>query len=303
MQQAIGAMPLLSQARDLVALTKPRITLNVVFTTLAGFWLGARYLLGSLSGHLILSTPSVVACLFVGTWLVVSGASAVNMYMERDTDARMSRTRTRPLPDRRMRPNVALYFGMALASISVPILSFGVNPIASFLAIIAFVSYVALYTPLKRRSPFALIVGAVPGAIPPLLGWSAVRGTLDAPGLLLFAVMFFWQLPHFLAIAVFRKEDYKAAGLKIVTVEQGDRAARHQIVRYLALLLATSFLLFPTALGGTVYRVAAIALGAAFFGVGLYGLKRDSGIRWAKTLFKVSMIYLVGIFGALLAGS
>ncbi|MFO0614030.1 MAG: heme o synthase [Polyangiaceae bacterium] len=289
--------------RDAVALTKPRITSMVVFTTAAGFWLGARYLLGSLSGHAILHAPSVLVCLLVGTWLVVSGANAVNMYLERDTDAKMTRTRTRPLPDGRMRPHFALYFGLSLASLAVPILSFGVNPITSYLAIIAFVSYVALYTPLKRRSTLALVVGAFPGAIPPLLGWSAVRGTLDAPGVLLFALMFFWQIPHFLAIATFRRAEYKAAGLKVLTVVRGDRVTRHHVVRWLAALLLSSFLLFPTALGGTVYRVTAIVLGAAFFGVGLAGLRQGAGVKWARLLFLVSMLYLVGIFAALLAGS
>lgn len=297
------AMPFSAQLRDVIALTKPRITFMVVFTTAAGFWLGARYLLGSLSGRAILQAPTVLACLLTGTWLVVSGANAVNMYLERDTDAKMTRTRTRPLPARRMSPNFALYFGMALASVSVPILSFGVNPVTSFLAIIAFVSYVALYTPLKRRSSFAVVVGALPGAIPVLLGWSAVRATLDAPGLLLFALMFMWQMPHFYAIATFRKSEYEAAGLRVLTVTRGDRVTRHHIVRWLAAVLLSSFLLFATALGGTVYKIAAIVLGSLFFGVGLFGLRRDAGDKWAKRLFLVSILYLVGIFGALLAGS
>lgn len=292
-----------SQIRDAIALTKPRVTFMVVFTTAAGFWLGARYLLGSLSGRAILQAPSVLACLVLGTWLVVAGANAVNMYLERDTDAKMTRTRTRPLPARRMSPNFALYFGMSLASISVPILSFGVNPITSFLAILAFVTYVALYTPLKRRTSFAVVIGAFPGAIPVLLGWSAVRGTLDAPGLLLFVLMFLWQMPHFYAIATFRKTDYANAGLRVLTVTRGDRVTRHHIVRWLAAVLLSSFLLFATALGGTVYKIAAIVLGALFFGVGLMGLRRDAGIAWSRKLFLVSMVYLVGVFGALLAGS
>lgn len=297
------AMSFRTQVRDVIALTKPRITANVVFTTAAGFWVGAQYLLGSLSGRMILGHPSVLACLLVGTWLVVSGANAVNMYLERDTDAKMSRTRNRPLPRRRLSPNFVLYFGLSLAALAVPILSFGVNPVASFLAIIAFVSYVAVYTPLKRRSTFSLVVGAVPGAIPPLLGWSAVRGTIDAPGMMLFTLMFFWQIPHFLAIATFRKSEYDAAGLKVLPVVKGDRVTRHHIVRWLAALLLSSFLLFPTGLGGTIYKVAAIVLGALFFGVGLLGLRASAGVRWARTLFLVSLVYVVGIFGALLAGS
>jgi protoheme IX farnesyltransferase len=177
-----------------------------------------------------------------------------------------------------------------------------VNAVTGLLASIALVSYVLLYTPLKRRSPTSLIVGAVPGAIPPLLGWSAVRGTLDGPGLVLFGILFLWQVPHFLAIATFRKEDYRRAGLKVLTVVHGDRVARHHAVRYLAALVLMSLLLVPFRIGGTAYFAAALVLGGAFFGVGLWGLRRDAGVRWAKGLFFTSMVYLVGIFGALTLG-
>jgi protoheme IX farnesyltransferase len=283
--------------RDLFALTKPRITMNVVFTAFGGYWVGSRYLLGSSVS--LLWAPARLAWLLVGMALVVSGANALNMYLERDTDGLMARTRTRPLPTGRLRPHAALYAGLALSLASIPVLSFGVHPVPAFLAAIALVSYVMLYTPMKRRSPMSLIVGAVPGALPPLIGWSAVRGTIDAPGLVLFGIMFFWQIPHFLAIATFRKEEYRAAGLKVLPVVRGDRVTRHHVVRYLAALLLTSLLLVPFGVGGRAYQVTALVLGALFAGVGLYGLRRDAGVKWARVLFGTSMIYLMGVFGAL----
>lgn len=294
---------LLRTARDLVTLTKPRITVMVLFTALGGYWLAAKRLgLEILApGSLGFSGAKLLA-LLVGTGLVVSGANALNMYIERESDGLMARTRGRPLPTGRLRPEVALVFGLLLSSVSIPILTVAVNPVTALLAAFALLSYVCAYTPLKRRSPSALVVGAIPGAIPPLLGWSAARGTIDGPGLVLFGVMFLWQIPHFLAIATFRKEEYRRAGIQVLTVVQGDRVARHHAVRYLAALLSMSLLLVPYRIGGVVYLVTALVLGGAFFGVGLYGLRRDAGVRWAKYLFLTSLIYLVGIFGALTLG-
>ncbi len=288
---------ILARARDMVALTKPRITASVVFTALGGYWLGCRNF-----GIDPVASPSRLAMLLGGTALVVGGANALNMYLERDTDALMTRTAKRPLPEGRLRPSVALAVGLCLSVASLPLLSLGVHPVTGFLATIALLSYVMLYTPLKRVSPASLLVGAVPGALPPLLGWSAARGTVDLPGLFLFGVMFFWQIPHFLAIATFRKEEYGRAGLKVLPVVAGDRVTRHHIVRYLAALVMTSLLLFPSGLGGVAYRVTALVLGAVFFGVGAYGLRKDAGVRWARMLFLTSMVYMTGVFGALMIG-
>src|SRR5262249_22976578 len=148
----------------------------------------------------------------------------------------------------------------------------------------------------------SLVVGAIPGALPPLMGWSAARGTIDGPGLVLFGIMFFWQIPHFLAIATFRKEEYRAAGLKVLPVVRGDRFTRHHAVRYLVALLMTSLLLVPFGVGGMAYKVAAVVLGAAFFGVGVYGLRRDAGVKWARVMFGTSLLYIMGVFGALTVG-
>jgi protoheme IX farnesyltransferase len=282
---------------DLVALTKPRITTMVVATTLCGLWLARRVLAG---GHI---EGRVAVLTLLGTTLVVSGANTLNMYIERDSDALMARTRDRPLPAGRMAPELALAFGVLLSAISIPLLTFGVNATTGLLAAIALVSYVMLYTPLKRRTTLALPIGAVPGAIPPLLGWTAVSGRIDAPGLLLFGVMFFWQLPHFLAIATFRRDDYARAGLRVLPVVRGDAVTRRRIVAYLAALLAVTLALVPAGVGGSVYLGSAAVLGLGFLGLGLAGLKRDAGERWARGLFFGSMVYLVLLLGVLMAGA
>src|SRR5262245_5371775 len=164
-----------------------------------------------------------------GVALIVAGANALNMYLERDVDALMARTKNRPLPSGRMEPSVALWFGIGCSAVAVPAITWLVNPLTGFLAALSLVLYVCAYTPLKRRSTAALLVGAVPGAMPPLLGWTAVTGSLDAPGLALFLTLYVWQLPHFIAISMFRAEDYARAGLKVVPVEPGVGGAKQRI--------------------------------------------------------------------------
>jgi protoheme IX farnesyltransferase len=282
-----------SLVADLVTLTKPRITLMVVITMLGGIWLAVKH------APLTTSVGQLVAAV-VATALVVGSANALNMYLERSTDRLMERTRDRPLPAGRLRATVALGFGLLLGLIAVPVLTWAVNAVTGLLAALALVSYVAVYTPLKRKTTLALLIGAVPGAIPPLLGWTSVTGRVEWPGLLLFGVLFFWQVPHFLAIATFRRDDYARAGLKVLPVERGDRVTRIHIVLYLVALLATTFALVVTGVGGTLYVAAATVLGAAFFGAGLWGLRPSSGVRWARGLFAVSIVYLVLLFAALM---
>jgi heme o synthase len=282
--------------RDVVALTKPRITSMVLFTAFGGYWLACKTFGVDLD-------VAVLIPLIAGTGLVVSGANALNMYLERDSDAFMERTRNRPLPTGRLGADVALALGVFCSAVSIPWLTFGVHPVTALFAAVALGSYVGLYTPMKRRSPAALLVGAVPGAIPPLLGWSAVRGSVDGPALILFFIMFLWQVPHFLAIATYRKADYAAAGLKVTPVVHGERVTRHHVVRYSAALVLASLLLVPYGIGGDVYMIAALVLGAGFFGIGAWGLKHTAGRRWARALFLSSMVYLTGIFVALTIGS
>jgi protoheme IX farnesyltransferase len=275
---------------DLLALAKPRITALVVFTTASGLWLAPRGL-----------SAAGVAITLVGTVLIVAGANTLNMYLERDSDALMARTAGRPLPAGRMDPAVALRFGIGLSVLSVPLLTFAVGPLPGLLASIALVSYVLLYTPLKRRSATALLVGAIPGAIPPLIGWTAATGRLDLPGVLLFAMMFLWQVPHFLAITLFRKGEYARAGLVVQPNEPGgERAARANIVRYTVALVGVSLLFVPIGVAGRLYLVTALVAGAAFLGYGLLGLRENAGTRWARNLFFLSLVYLTALFAVLM---
>ncbi|WP_437842315.1 heme o synthase [Sorangium sp. So ce1153] len=302
-----SARPLLKAAADLVSLTKPRVTRMVVATMLGGMWVASRYLRSGLAGEAAMERAAVPATqlllALLGTVLVVSGANVLNMYIERDTDLLMDRTRNRPLPARRLAPEVALWFGIALSATSIPLLFAWVNATTAALAALALLSYVLVYTPLKRRTTLALPIGAIPGAIPPLLGWTSITGRIDAPGFLLFAVMFIWQIPHFLAIATFRREEYQRAGLKVLPIEKGERTTRLHMVGYLALLVLASVLFVPLGVGGPVYLGAAIVLGGAFFGLGARGLLAGAGDRWARKVFIASMVYLVLLFAALMIGA
>jgi protoheme IX farnesyltransferase len=281
----------LQVARDLVALTKPRITTLVLATEAAGATLAP--------GHAGVRTQ----CLsLAGTALIVGSANTLNMWWERDIDGLMARTRNRPLPAGRLSADVALVFGIALALVAVPML-YLVNLATALLGLAALVSYVAIYTPLKRHTHLALLVGAVPGAIPPLLGWATVTGTVDLGGLLLFGVLFLWQIPHFAAISIFRAEDYGRAGLQVVSVQQGERAARHTVALYTVLLVVTSLLFVPFGLAGRYYPLAAVALGAAFLALAFRGVRTSGRFevqRWAKRVFAYSILYLPALLIALL---
>ncbi|MBX3205361.1 MAG: heme o synthase [Labilithrix sp.] len=281
--------------RDVIALTKPRITLNVVITAAGGLFLPGR------AGRVEGMGPSVgtVVATLVGLSMIVVGANALNMYIERDIDRRMARTKNRPLPSGRMAPRFALWFGVALSALAVPVLAIGANPLTALLAVIANLLYVLAYTPLKQHSHYALHVGAIPGAIPPLLGWTAGTASIDAAGVVLFAILFLWQIPHFIAIALFRKADYARAGLVVMPNVAGDLASRHTIIRWIFALVAASLLVVPLGLAGHGYLIVASILGAVFFTWGCYGLRAGTGNKWAKSLFGISIVYLVLLFAAL----
>ncbi|HSY21814.1 MAG TPA: heme o synthase [Polyangiaceae bacterium] len=283
-----------SFARDLIALTKPRITALVLLTEAAG-------------AHL---APGAVSARnrwlsLLGTALVVGSANALNMWWERDVDAHMTRTRTRPLPAGRMSPDVALGFGLLLAVVSLPML-FWVNAMTGFLGLVSLIGYVAVYTPMKRHTHLALLVGAVPGAIPPLLGWSTVTGTIGLGGFLLFAFLFVWQIPHFAAITIFRAEEYRRAGLQVVSVQHGEAAAKRMIAGWTVLLVATSLSFGAFSLAGRVYELVAALLGAAFLALVFRGPRgpraeeraeqraedHARSRQWAKRVFAFSIPYL-----------
>ena len=288
-----------STLRDVVALAKPRITFMVLVTMVGGMGLALKH---DVAAKLPLRTGLWA---LLGTALIVAGANALNMYIEREVDARMERTKDRPLPTGRLSANAALAFGLITSIAAVPMLAVFVNLTTALFALLANLIYVLAYTPLKQRSHYALFVGAVPGAIPPLLGYTSATGSVGPIALVLFAVMFFWQIPHFLAIALFRKGDYARAGLIVTPNVVGDRDTIHEMVRWAAVLTAVSLLLVPLHAAHRGYAVAATLLGAGFIGISLAGLwvDRFSIKRWARSAFGVSIVYLIGLFAALLIDS
>jgi protoheme IX farnesyltransferase len=273
-----------SVAKALLQLTKPGVTRLVLVTSAAGALVAP-------GGQFLLS--------LVGTAAVVGAANALNMVFERDVDALMERTRTRPLPQGRLSVEEAIVFGVVLAIAGLLFLSFFVAPITGLLAAVALVSYVLVYTPLKRITPLALHVGAIPGAIPPLLGWTSVTGRLDGAALSLFLVLFVWQLPHFLAITLFRQEEYRRAGLRVYAAELGATRTRRAIVVYSLLMVGVSFLPLYFGLGSPAYAVLAAFVGLPFIAFSLVGLTSWGDVRWARRLFFASLPYLVAIYGGL----
>jgi protoheme IX farnesyltransferase len=228
----------------------------------------------------------------------VSAANALNQYLEREVDGFMERTRNRPLPAHRMDARVALVFGIALASTAVPLLTFAGGALTGGLALLALGSYVLVYTPMKQVSPMALFIGAVPGALPPLIGWTTGHGRLGAGGLALFAILFFWQIPHFLAIALYRQSEYARAGIKVFPQVYGERATRiHIALSSLVFVLATLVPFFLRT-AGVFYFALALASGGAFFAVSLLGLRAAPPAGWARKLFLLSILHLPLIFVA-----
>ncbi|MFK7998454.1 MAG: heme o synthase [Polyangiales bacterium] len=274
---------------DFVSLAKPRITLMVVLTAAGGMFLAPN------------SLPlSTIIVMLTTTATVVMGANSLNCWLERDTDRLMRRTKTRPLPTGRMNPKVAKAFGLILGAISVPSLTVFVNPLTGALGALALISYVAMYTPMKRRAPSALLIGSVPGALPPLMGWTAATGRLDAPGLALFAILFFWQVPHFIAIATYRKDEYEAAGMKTIVTVRGIESAKLQAFSYAGLLVGSSLLLYAFRVTGMVYLVTASILGLAFVGITASGFFRTDTSKWARQVFAASLVYLTALMAVMM---
>ncbi len=272
---------------DFKEMTKPGITLMVVLTAGLGVLLaGAES--GIFSFWLLLNT-------LLGTGLVSAGGSALNHVLERDTDARMKRTADRPLPAGRLDPDVALLFGVVLGVSGLAYLAVAVNLLTALLGAVAIAGYVFVYTPLKRVSSLATVIGAVPGAIPPMMGWSAVQDQLDPAAWGLFGLLFFWQMPHFLAIAWLCREDYAAAGFPMLTVDDTDgRRTARQVLLYGAALVPVSLLPSVLGLTGGIYFVGALALGLGYFGYGVVFARRRStpAARW---LMLASILYLPAV--------
>ncbi len=271
-----------SPVADYIALTKPRLNALVVASSAAGYYLGSA---GALD-------PVAMAVAVVGTALVAGGSAVLNQVYERDTDALMRRTRMRPLPDGRVSPAEARVYGLALAAVGVAMLAARANGLAAGLALVTLAIYLVVYTPLKRRSPAATLVGAIPGALPPLIGWTASHGRVSAGGLALFAIVFLWQIPHFMAIAWLYRDDYGKAGFPMLPVidPDGGRTAR-QALLYAAALWPVSFLPAFTGVAGNLYLACAAALGAALLWLAIR-FKAQPADRTARALFIGSITYL-----------
>jgi protoheme IX farnesyltransferase len=272
----------MTAVRDYLELSKSRIVLMVLITTAAGYLFAAKHV----DFALLLNT-------LVGTALVAAGTNALNQYAEREHDAKMRRTARRPLPAGRIAPRDALVFASAIAIIGTAYLGLAVNWTTALLGAFTLTSYIFVYTPLKRRSTACTIIGAVPGAIPPLMGWTAATGSLAVGGWIVFAILFFWQLPHFMAISWMYREDYGRAGFRMLSVEDADGAATaRQAIGYSIALLLVSVLPPLFHLGSLAYSVAAALCGAAILAASIV-FRRERSNRNARRLFMMSNVYLI----------
>jgi heme o synthase len=280
------------RANDFAALAKPRLNLLVVASSLVGYVMGGGEISDSMR---LLGTVA-------GTALVAGGASAFNQVIERKTDALMRRTRLRPVPDGRLQVSESLIFAAVMSIAGLAILAAEVNLLSSAVAFTTLVTYAAIYTPMKRRSSFATVVGAIPGALPPVIGWAAATGELSRGAWVLFWIVFLWQLPHFLAIAWIYREDYARAGFPMLPVTEPDgRSTGRQATLYCAALLPVS--LAPTLIGmtGTVYFAAALVLSLLFLALTIKFARRRE-ISDARRLFFGSIIYLPVLWVLMIAG-
>jgi len=268
-------------------LIKARLTALVLLTTFVGFYAGWN---GPLDLTLLFST-------MLGTALVAAGAAALNQLLERDYDGLMSRTEDRPLPSGRMQPGTVLLFGVTCAVVGLIYLALAANPLTAILGAITLGTYLFVYTPLKRVTPLNTLVGAIPGALPPLMGWVAARGELTRGGWALFTILFFWQLPHFLAIAWIYREQYAKAGFVMLpVVDASGKRTRFHAVSHAFCLLPFSICPFTFAIAGPYYLAGALVLGAAYVWFAVRFSRRLS-LTTARQLFFMSIIYLPLLLG------
>jgi protoheme IX farnesyltransferase len=279
-----------ARATDYVALAKPRLNLLVVASTVAGYAMA----------HGDTSNVGALLSTIVGTALVAGGASAFNQVIERDSDGLMRRTRLRPLPDGRLATTEALTFAAILSSAGLLILAAAVNGLAAAVALATLGSYAAVYTPLKRRTSFATVIGAIPGALPPVIGWAAAGNPLTRGAWVLFGILFLWQLPHFLAIAWMYRDDYARAGLPMLPVIEPDgRSTGRQAVLYTAVLLPVALAPSLVGMSGAAYFTGALVLTLLFLGMSLrFAMTR--AVRDARRLFFASIIYLPLLWGLMI---
>ena len=285
---AASARPL-AVVGDYVRLTKPRIISLLLVTTAGAMFVAAS---GMPDGWLLFWT-------MVGGYLAAGGANAINHYIDRDIDGRMSRTTARPVVAGRVSPGRALAFGVALGALSALVLGVFANWLAAALALLGLALYVGVYTLwLKRTTVHNIVIGGSAGAVPPLVGWAAVTGDLGLSAWLLFAIVFYWTPPHFWALALILERDYAAAGVPMLPVVRGEAETKRQILLWSLVMVAVSLLPVASGAAGALYLWSALALGAVFLGLAAM-LAREPGLRWARATFHYSLLYLALIFVAL----
>ena len=279
----------LAVVRDYVELTKPKVQSLLLLTTIA-----TMYVAGDPS-------PGLVALTCLGGYLSAGGAGAVNHWFDRDIDLQMKRTANRPIPAGRVRPRAALLFGCTLAALSLLVLTLTVNPLAAALSFSGFLGYVFIYTVwLKRRTPQNIVIGGAAGAVPPLVGWAAVTGSVSGTAVILFFIVFFWTPPHFWALSLLMKEEYTRVGVPMLPVVRGEDETRRQILLYSVLLYAVTQLPFCAGGFGVIYLVGSVLLGAGFI-AGAVRLYRRADRASALRLYLFSLAYLALLFCTMVA--
>lgn len=280
-----------TRAVDFYELTKPRMNFLVVITTMVGYYMAGR------DRH---DWPLLLSAM-VGTAMTAAGASVLNQYLERELDKNMPRTRNRPLPAGRLLPIEALAFGVVLGVAGVTVLTFMVNPLTAVLGAITLLTYLFVYTPMKRVSSLNTVVGAIPGAIPPMMGWTAATGVLSIEAIALFAILFIWQMPHFLAIAILYKNDYAAGGFIMLPNADDENLSMtvRQIVVYGLTMIPVSIMPTMVGLCGPIYFTIALMLGIAYLSYGVSIAASRSRLD-ARKLFFASIIYLPLLMAAMM---
>jgi protoheme IX farnesyltransferase len=286
---------------DYLHLTKPGITLSNLMTTFTGFWLAVSS-----------TNPEWTTLEFVhkgfltllGTALVIASGAALNNYYDRELDAKMKRTKNRAVASGRIHPRYAITIGVALLLVGLLTLMY-VNPLTAVFGLIGHILYVLVYTPLKRVTTLNTVIGGLSGAVPPVIGWVAVSNSLDMGAWILFLILFLWQPPHFLALAMLKAEEYRAGGIPMLPVVKGFAETKRQMFNYAAALLPASLLLMLYANVGYIYLVAAMALGGVYLWLSVKGfsVKEEDDLVWARKMFGFSLLYLTAICAAVMISS
>jgi len=269
--------------KALITLCKPKIVLMCLIVGLSGMILASRD---------IQASAMQMALAMIALLLDVAAANSLNMFLERNSDKKMERTKNRPLPSEKLNPMTALIFGSILGTLSLVILFFYVNNVTFVLGIIALITYVMVYTPLKYKTPYALYIGAVPGAMPVLMGYTAVSNQIDLIGFILFSVLFFWQIPHFLSIAIVRKNEYKAAGIKAFSLYLEEKYISIQMIIFSVFMMISSLLIGYAKIAGNIYLIMSSIIGLWFIFAIIQGVKNKDYKNMGSIVYTRSIVYL-----------